>query len=217
MRSPYPFTSVSDSHSILSPGCVFWGTPYTARKVTSPVNAMAKRSRIIVLTGWLYMVVIIIYRKASHFKQIRICYSSLMIDTDYCLLDPNLMDDRTSYTSDVTSRRAAFRDDVVNRDSRCVATAVSSELCEACHIIPHAKGDQVRSGPWYRSRRLFQTQYIKNLVRYRQVVINPRLEGINDIRNGILLNQMVHGLFGTSQVAFLQVSYSTQLSSISLS
>jgi hypothetical protein len=127
------------------------------------------------------------------------------------------MDDRTSYTSDVTSRRADFRDDVVNRDRRCAVTGTGTAQCEACHIIPHPKGDQVRSSPWYRSRRLFQTQYIKNLVDYRQVVVDPRLEGINDMRNGILLNRMLHVAFGTSQVAFLQVSYSTQLSSISLS
>ena len=147
MRSPSPFTRVSDSHSIFSPGCVFWGTPYTARKDTSPMNAMAKRSRIIVLTAWLYLVIIIIYRKASHFKQIGTCHSSLTIDDDCRLLDPNLMDDRNSYTSDVTSRRAHFRDDVVNRDSRCVATGTGPTQCETCHIIPHAKGNQVRSGP----------------------------------------------------------------------
>ena len=218
MHSPSPLTSVSDSHCILSPGYVFWGTPYTARKVTSPVNAMANRSWIIVLTAWLYRLAIITtYRKVSHFQQIETCHSSLVIDNDSRLLDPNLMDDRTSYTSDVTSRRVHFRDDVVNRDRRCVVTGTGPTQCEACHIIPHAKGDQVCSGPWYRSRRLFQTQYIKNLMDYRQVAVDPRLEGINDMRNGILLNRMLHVTFGTSQVAFLQVSYSMQLSSIVLS
>ena len=52
-------------------------------------------------------------------------------------------------------------------------------------------------------------KYIKNLVAYREVVVNPCLESINDTRNGILLNRMLYNTFGTSEVAFLQVSYST--------
>ena len=213
MRSPSPFTSVSDSHCILSPGYVFWDTPYTARKVTSPVNAMANRLRIIVL-AWLYQLVITTtYRKASHFKEIRTCYSSLMIDNDFRLLDPKVMDDRSSYSSEVTSREADFRQDVVNRDRRCVVTG--SEESEGCHIIPHAKGDQVHSGPlYYCSYRSLQLKYIKNLVAYREVVVDPRLESINDTRNGISLTRGLHHPFGASEVAFLQVSCSTQPSSM---
>ena len=131
-----------------------------------------------------------------------------MIDNDFRLLDPKVMDDRSSYSSEVTSREADFRQDVVNRDRRCVVTG--SGESEGFHIIPHAKGDQVHSGPlYYRSRRSSQTKYLKNLVTYREVVIDPRLESINDTRNGILLNRMLYNTFGTSEVAFLQVSYST--------
>ena len=130
-----------------------------------------------------------------------------MIDNDSRLLDPKVMDDRTSYTLDVNRRRPNFKQNVVNRDKCCVISGTTQ--FEACHIIPHAKGDQVRSGPLYRSRRSFQMKYIKNLVAYREVVVNPCLESINDTRNGILLNRMLYNTFGTSEVAFLQVSYST--------
>ena len=130
-----------------------------------------------------------------------------MIDNDFRLLDPKVMDDRTSYTLDVNRRRPNFKQNVVNRDKCCVISGTTQ--FEACHIIPHAKGDQVRSGPLYRSRRSFQMKYIKNLVAYREIVVNPCLESINDTRNGILLNRMLYNTFGTSEVAFLQVSYST--------
>ena len=36
-----------------------------------------------------------------------------MIDHDFRLLDPMVMHDRTSHTSDVSSHQAAFRDDVM--------------------------------------------------------------------------------------------------------
>ena len=213
MHFPSPFTLVNNFHSILLPGYVFWDTPYTGRKVTSPVSAMAKRSQIIVLTARLYrLVVITTYPKASHFEKIGTCDSSLMIDYDFRLLDPKGMDVRTSCSPNVTSRRATFRQDVINRDRRCVLTG--TEGFEACHIIPQAKGDQVRSGPLYRSRRSFQTKYIKNLIAYREVVFDPPLESINDTRNGFLLYSMLHSTFGTSRVAFLQVSYSMQSSSM---
>ena len=105
---------------------------------------MAKRSQIIVLTARLYRLVIITtYRKVNHFEQIWTCHSSSIIDQDFCLLDPKGMDDRTSNTSNVTSRRANFQRAVANRDRCCFMTATTES--EACHIIPHAKGDQVRS------------------------------------------------------------------------
>ena len=134
-----------------------------------------------------------------------------MPDNDFRLLDPKGMDDRTSYSSNVTSRRANFKQDVVNRDRCCVMTGTT--LYDACHIIPHAKGDRVRSGPLYRSRHSFQTKYMRNLAAYREEVVDPPLESINDTRNGILLKQELHVPFGTSQVAFLQVGYLTQSSS----
>ena len=67
-----------------------------------------------------------------------------MIDDDFCMLDPKGMDDRSSTTSNASSHRANFQRDVIDRDSCCVTSG--STGFEACHIIPRAKGDQVRPG-----------------------------------------------------------------------
>ena len=77
------------------------------------------------------------------FQRIGTCRSSLTID-DIRLLDPKGMNDRTSNTSNVSSGRANFKQDLVTRDRRCVMTGTIN--FQACHIIPHAKGDQVRFG-----------------------------------------------------------------------
>ena len=59
-----------------------------------------------------------------------------------CLLDPDLMDERTSNTSAISTSRGKFRQDVTERDGTCVMTG-SGEGLQACHIVPHAKGHQV--------------------------------------------------------------------------
>jgi hypothetical protein len=51
---------------------------------------------------------------------------------------------------------------------------------------------------------LFQSQYIINLADYRE---ESTLEGINDTRNGLLLNTIFHRPFGESRIAFLRVGY----------
>ena len=56
------------------------------------------------------------------------------------LLDPDLMDDRTSDASVLTDNRGKFRGDVIRRDGTCVMTGANE--VQACHIIPHAKGHQ---------------------------------------------------------------------------
>jgi hypothetical protein len=42
-----------------------------------------------------------------------------------------------------TSSRAGFRDDIVERDGSSVVNGIDEELCDACHLIPHSKGNQV--------------------------------------------------------------------------
>ena len=38
-----------------------------------------------------------------------------------------------------------FRDDVINRDGPvCVVTKLEAAHCDAVHLIPHSKGDEVR-------------------------------------------------------------------------
>ena len=78
----------------------------------------------------------------------------------------------------------------------------------ACHIIPHAKGQEVRfECLWNHFKSSFQAQYIINLVRHRHEDLDPPLDDIDDTRNGIVLNIALHNPFGRSECAFLQVSY----------
>jgi hypothetical protein len=60
------------------------------------------------------------------------------------LVDVDALDDRTSDASELSDRRADFRDRIVDRDGTCVNTGEQVGHCTACHIIPHSKGDNVR-------------------------------------------------------------------------
>ena len=57
----------------------------------------------------------------------------------------NVVDGRTSNASQLTERRADFRQRVIERDGTCVMTGDLIHNCNACHIIPHVKGDDVCS------------------------------------------------------------------------
>lgn len=52
---------------------------------------------------------------------------------------------RTHVTSSVSIRRRNdFRDDVAERDGRrCLLTGVEEIFCDAVHVLPHSKGDEV--------------------------------------------------------------------------
>ena len=129
----------------------------------------------------------------------------MFVSVEASLLDPDAMDDRTSTASSFSTRRANFREDLLDGDETCVITGSEPFGCEGCHIIPHAKGDQVSSET---SSTIFTPdfpmKYIKNLAVYRG---NLDLDDINDPRNGLLLYTGLHRVFGLSQLAFLQVSY----------
>jgi len=114
------------------------------------------------------------------------------------------MDDRTSSASAHTAQRADFRRDVVHRDGTCVITGAPPDICQACHIVPHYKGDEVCPNVSRSFQALFQSKYMINLSNYRQ---ESYLEGINDTRNGLLLYSGFHKSFGESRIAFLRVSY----------
>ena len=60
------------------------------------------------------------------------------------LLDPDLMDDRTSIATAESTNRGDFRQRVTDRDGVCVLTG-NEENFIACHIVPHAKTHQVCS------------------------------------------------------------------------
>jgi HNH endonuclease len=123
------------------------------------------------------------------------------------LLDPDLMDERTSDASYVSTSRGDFQQRVAARDGTCVMTGTGARYAQACHVVPHGKGHQVRSEYlWNHSESSFQAQYIINLASHRHKVLDPPLESIDDTRNGILLSPSLHIPFGTSEAAFLQVS-----------
>lgn len=69
------------------------------------------------------------------------------------LVDVDVMDDRTSdelddsasEASDFTPRRGGYWANVLERDKTCVITGDFGEDSNACHILPHAKGSNVRS------------------------------------------------------------------------
>ena len=77
------------------------------------------------------------------------------------------------------------------RDGACVIIGDVLKLsgCDAAHLVAHAKGDQVASGPLFR-KFSYQTQYIRALTRGRSLG-EPQdvIENINDTRNGLLFNK----------------------------
>jgi hypothetical protein len=71
-------------------------------------------------------------------------YSSVTVDPPQ-LVDIEALNDRQSDTSFARSSRADFVREVVQRDGTCVLTNASRRTCDAVHLIPHSKGDAVRS------------------------------------------------------------------------
>jgi hypothetical protein len=75
------------------------------------------------------------------------------ISPGHCaFVDYECLDDRSYHTSttteestDSTTSCRDFRDDVVRRDGpACVVTKMEEYICDAVHLIPHSKGDEVR-------------------------------------------------------------------------
>jgi hypothetical protein len=119
------------------------------------------------------------------------------------------MEDRTSFATAYTTRRADFRDSVLYRDRSCILTGGHAEDVVACHIVPHAKGNEVCSQYHLNhSKVLMLAKYMRNFLNIRsEEIVDPPFDGIDDPRNGILLNPAFHHAFGESRVAFLRVSY----------
>ncbi|KAJ7710835.1 hypothetical protein B0H17DRAFT_863091, partial [Mycena rosella] len=104
-------------------------------------------------------------------------------------IDVNAIDDRTSDAKRFNST-PRFRDDVINRDGTCIITGDAPLNCTVCHILPHAKGDNV-------------FQYVRSLMDFRGIQGPARVIEIGDVRNGILLSNGLHRPFGAGEVAFL--------------
>jgi len=114
------------------------------------------------------------------------------------------MNDRTSYTTARSARQADFRQDLIDRDGTCVMSGSPPRNCQACHIIPHSKGDKVCPNVSRSLQAYSSSKYIIELAQHRE---ESSLEGINDARNGLLLYDGFHRPFGESRIAFLRVSY----------
>lgn len=57
--------------------------------------------------------------------------------------DVDAIDGRTSNSSVLPDCREDFRDKIIERDGTCVFTNEMADLCDACHILPHSKGNNV--------------------------------------------------------------------------
>lgn len=69
--------------------------------------------------------------------------SSVFIAEPCVYIDYNILNDRFT-SSTQTQRRHNFRNDVIERDGQlCIFTQDPAEDCDASHIIPKSKGDEV--------------------------------------------------------------------------
>ena len=142
LHYPYLRTRFFPSRYVLSSGYVIWGMQSAAKKATSRPHPMAPRSWIIMITSHLLAIITTHRTKASPILPAWDTSFTLMIESSF--LDPMLlMDDHTS-TPDVSSKRGDFRKRAQERDGSCVMTG-AIESSRACHIVPHAKGDEVCS------------------------------------------------------------------------
>jgi len=73
-----------------------------------------------------------------------------------------------------------FREGIIRRDGHgCVVSQVRKENCDAVHLIPRNKGDE----------------YIARVIELRSQAPRDNI-GIDDIRNGLLLNKILHSELG---------------------
>jgi hypothetical protein len=110
-----------------------------------------------------------------------------------------------------TPRRENFRGEIQDRDGLfCVVTRAGK--CDAAHIIPRSKGDEVTSNDydhsiWFLNDGLFQ--YIFKVVRERWPLYEdedtPPEIRINAVENGVFLRSDLRKMLGEGDVAFLKV------------
>ena len=74
----------------------------------------------------------------------RLLFSVPTSPDDWAFVDHSGLNERLT-TTEGTARRGKFRDDVARRDGpACVVTGKKEAHCDAAHLIPHSKGDEVR-------------------------------------------------------------------------
>lgn len=80
---------------------------------------------------------------SSHF--ISTCSQLHIHPEDFIFVDYEALNDRITSTAETnTPRLGSFRQNVMNRDGElCIITRESEQFCEAAHLIPKCKGDEV--------------------------------------------------------------------------
>ena len=92
------------------------------------------------------MTQIIIIAIRVSFSKVFLPFPTIMLNYlsgNFIFIDSNGTSSRHT-SSKRTSRRSDFRASVIERDGdRCVITRASSRACDAAHIIPRCKGEEV--------------------------------------------------------------------------
>ena len=79
--------------------------------------------------------------KVSFFLYVRLF--TMNTSSESCIfVDHHGLDEKITTTT-LTPRRHAFRDDALQRDAFCVATGEPAQFCDATHLAPKSKGDDV--------------------------------------------------------------------------
>jgi hypothetical protein len=149
--SPFPSPPVTfkGSPSALSNGFDLLRSPFAEsveifpRHQMAPLLSMTMSPTLISLRPTTILLrVRLLGFEASHLPVTK----ALVLIGEYNLVDHKVLNLDRMTSSEQTPRRSRFRDDVVERDgSSCHFTGVSEELCDAAHIVPRSKGDEVRS------------------------------------------------------------------------
>ena len=150
MHSPCLSRHARHSLSIHSSGCASLDILFMVKRVTSPPLMVVKRWAI--TRPKFNQAHITSYHEARTILGFNVWLSTLGSTGEPLLIDVDGINDRTSDASSLSSRRQNFRDNIIGRDGCCVVTGDQDLMvCDACHIIPHAKGDDVRSSTRWKS------------------------------------------------------------------
>ena len=106
---------------------------------------------------------------------------------------------------------ANFTNAVTTRDvGTCGFSGENAPIfVQKAHILPFSKGSEVSivSGFPLLDADLLYLKYMEKLVNPRAETIAGQLDGIDDVRNGIVLNLQTHALQGVGMASFLRVRF----------
>ena len=58
-------------------------------------------------------------------------------------INPSINNPKLATSTGMSTRQTTFRQDVELRDLSCVVSGATADYCDAAHILPYGKGDQV--------------------------------------------------------------------------